>query len=305
MLPSYRKVGLDIFLIAAISLCFDVPLVASKKCLVLTSSRVNTLAHYVAKQYQMAPDITVEDDGIAKGCFRRLMFKATFPHRALILYLSPDQNYLVPQLMDLSIDPEKERRRMAADVDTDLLRDSSPSKGPSGAEVTIVEFADFECPYCRQLAQYINALKEQPLSVRVVFKELPLPSHPWARQAAVAATCAGLQSQEAFWKVHDFWFAEQASITSENFSSSLKRLVTQSRDINAPRLFACIERGDTLDVVRRDESLARKYQVLSTPTVFINGVRAVGFRSREDFEVAIDEAISSAKAARNITSVID
>lgn len=305
MTPSHKKVWIEISLMVAIFLCFNVPLVASKKCVVLTSSRVNTLAHYVAEQYEMAPDITVEDDGIAKGCFRRLIFKATSPHRALVLYLSPDQNYLVPQLMDLSIDPEKERWRMTADVGTDLLRDSSPSKGPSDAEVTIVEFADFECPYCRQLAHYINSIKERRLNVRVVFKELPLPSHSWARQAAVAATCAGLQNQDAFWTVHDFWFAEQASITSENFPSYLNRLVTQSKDIDAPKLFGCIERGDTVDVVRRDESLARKYQVLSTPTVFINGVREVGFRSRDDFERAIDQAVSSAKAARNIAPIND
>ncbi len=92
-----------------------------------------------------------------------------------------------------------------------------PSRGPANAPVTIIEFSDFECPYCRLANATVEQLLQRyPNDVRLVYAHFPLDMHAWAQPAAVAATCAARQSPDAFWTLHDAYFAGQQQTTEAN-----------------------------------------------------------------------------------------
>lgn len=117
---------------------------------------------------------------------------------ALTLYLSPDQRFLTTEMLDTSLDPVEEERRKSAALMTALSQNKASSKGPEHARVTIVEFSDFECPFCRRLADEMDqVLPTEKDEVRLVFHHMPLSIHAWARVAAEAAACAQFQSQGA------------------------------------------------------------------------------------------------------------
>jgi protein-disulfide isomerase len=175
-----------------------------------------------------------------------------------------------------------------------LLEDHSPSKGAKNAPVTIVEFSDFECPFCRQLAGFIAQAKWSPSDVRVVFKQLPLSMHPWAGKAAISAACVGMQSEESFWRLHDFLFENQDAITSGNIDAKLRQYTSNDAAINAAKLDACTnQEGKT--VIEKDGILAEQYQIEATPTVFINGARKAGFRTAEELSTAVEHELQLIK----------
>jgi protein-disulfide isomerase len=111
-----------------------------------------------------------------------------------------------------------EARQKAALLMGELAQNRGTSKGNATAPVTIVEFSDFQCPYCKKLAETMNQLSpDERAKVRVVFHHLPLPMHAWARTAAEAAGCAQLQGPEVFWGMHDQLFANQDKLDQESF----------------------------------------------------------------------------------------
>jgi hypothetical protein len=127
---------------------------------------------YAAEHYELAPDVRVEGgETVSNSCFRRVIVQAASPKRSIELFLSPDQRFLTESLLDTSLSPAIERRRAARVAQAALLAERSPSSGPEDAAVTVVEFSDFQCPFCRRAA---DALAEIPAGdrggVRVVFK---------------------------------------------------------------------------------------------------------------------------------------
>src|SRR5215470_6547044 len=93
-----------------------------------------------------------------------------------------------------------------------------PSKGPANAKVTIVEYSDFQCPFC---SRGYSTIEKQVLAnygdkVKFYYKNYPLPFHPWAKKAAIAAACAKEQKPEAFWKLYSYWFENQGQVTPDN-----------------------------------------------------------------------------------------
>ncbi len=152
------------------------------------------------------------------------------------------------------------------------------SLGPEGAPVTVVEFSDFECPYCRTGAQAARELlAKHPEDVRLIFKNFPIDVscndaaqrqlHPFACRAAVLARCAGRSSPELFWRTHDALFANELS------EDSLARIPVEL-SIPAGELASCMESPEPLLKVKQDIALARGLGVTGTPTFFINGRRA-------------------------------
>lgn len=182
-------------------------------CAPISDRAMGRLTAYVRQRYKLAPRIQLSLDPqepAGAGCYRRLTFHVRSPLRAfdIILYLSPDQRYLFPALFDSTLDPAVEQRRRDEAVMRGLTERPGPTLGPPGAPVTIVEFSDFECPFCRRLA----SIEKQVLPrfngrVRVIFKNYPLSIHPWAQEAAEAATCAYFQSPPGFWLFHDYFFS--------------------------------------------------------------------------------------------------
>src|SRR5260370_17043007 len=134
----------------------------------------------------------------------------------MTLYLSPDQTFLLPELLDVRIDPLEEERRKNGEVMASLVQGRLSSMGPADAKVTIVEFSDFQCPYCRQSAGMLKTFLATPEAkdVRFVFRHFPLTMHPWAKPAAEAAASATFQDQPVFCYMHHRLFSTQPSFTT-------------------------------------------------------------------------------------------
>ena len=101
------------------------------------------------------------------------------------------------------------------------------------------------------------------------------------------ASCAGLQSQSAFWKFHDFFFENQPLLTESNFRDTVTKFAAGTPGLNVQRLLSCVDSGGSDEVLNRDEVLARDLGVRATPTIFINGVRGEPLRTIGDLEALL------------------
>jgi protein-disulfide isomerase len=200
-------------------------------------------------------------------------------------------------LLDTTVDPEGERRRVAEETQKVLLASSAlPSKGAEDAAVTLVVFSAFQCSFCKRLADEAAGLPMLEASqTRLIFKHRPLTMHKWARPAALASICANLQGNETFWNLHDFLFARQGSLTDETLISSVNEFLTQNTRINLGQFQDCLRLHQADAELLRDEALADRYHVNATPTLFINGVRRDGVGSPEDLLAAIRFAIEHSR----------
>ncbi len=161
------------------------------------------------------------------------------------------------------------------------------SKGASDAKITIVEFADFQCPYCKECQSAIKqVLKSFGGDVRLVFKHLPLDIHSEAFSAARAAFCAGEQGE--FWKYHDALFA------TESLSPvSLTKLATDS-GLSMPQFQACLTAEESRVAVLQDKAEATRFGIDSTPTFIINGKLVRGAIGFEEFKTLVERELKIA-----------
>jgi protein-disulfide isomerase len=208
-----------------------------------------------------------------------------------VIYLTQDEKqYFWGNVNDLAIDPDKSKMEKISMANVH-------SKGSKSAPVTIVEYTDLQCPYCSRAHEglskdlYAKYTKDQ---VRVVFKHYPLGMHPWAEPAAVAAECAGQQSEDAFWKMADMYFMNQSSFTTANVSSKAVEKA-QALKLNMTKYNQCLSSVDALNKVRADREEGNQLGVSSTPTLFVNGRMRRGFGRFEDLQVVIDEKLAEAK----------
>ncbi|TFG93019.1 MAG: thioredoxin [Myxococcales bacterium] len=162
-----------------------------------------------------------------------------------------------------------------------------PSKGPAGARVTIVEFSDFQCPYCqRVLATMDEVLAKYPEDVRLVYRHLPLDRiHPNARGAAEAAACADEQGQ--FWSYHDTLFQNNRALGKED----LVRYATDA-GLDATRFQACFDERRFKDKVEADLQAARAVGISGTPAFVVNGIMLSGAQPAEAFYKVIDQELA-------------
>ncbi len=167
---------------------------------------------------------------------------------------------------------------------------TSPVKGPADAKVTIIEFSDFECPFCiRGKSTMEEVLKAYPTDVKVVFKNLPLPFHKNAVPAAKAALAAGKQGK--FWEMHDKLFDNQKNLTQAFFEKTAGELGLNvdkfKTDMNDPEIDKQIE---------ADKKLAEANGIQGTPGFFVNGVAVKGAYPFEHFQGIIDRWLGKTKA---------
>ncbi len=158
--------------------------------------------------------------------------------------------------------------------------------------MTVVEFSDFECPFCKRFAESFDELPPaERRNVRTVFKQRPLAMHPWARHAALISICASLQGGDTFWRLERFLFANQATIRADNLDEKVETFGSQtSPSLDLARLRSCLISGSAERVLARDERLAELYHVDATPTVFINGTRKAGMAGLEKLRTLLDAA---------------
>lgn len=165
-----------------------------------------------------------------------------------------------------------------------------PAVGPDTAKVTLVEWSDFQCGYCRRTLPILEQLeKKYGAELRVVFKHNPLSNHPRAMPAAIAAEAAHRQGR--FWAMHDKLFANANALTDENFVAWAEELGLDverfRRDLSDPRLAERVEQQ-----LREGMTLG----VRGTPSFFVNGRFVRGARPVEVFEALIDEELKEAEA---------
>lgn len=159
-----------------------------------------------------------------------------------------------------------------------------PTKGNTKAPVTIVEFSDFQCPFCKQAASTLNGvLKSYGDKVRLIYKHLPLSIHPQAFQAAQAATCAA--NQDKFWEYYDVLFR-----ISDMSLGNLQK-IAQEVSLNLEQFNLCLNSESSKEAVKRDIQEAKSLKIEATPTFLINGRLVKGALSEADFKKVIDNEL--------------
>ncbi len=169
-----------------------------------------------------------------------------------------------------------------------------PSKGPDDAVVTIVEFSDFQCPFCQRVLPTIDQiLAKYPNQVRFVYRHLPLSNiHPRAQAAAEAAACAGNQGN--FWGYHDLIFANVRALSDEDFERYASEL-----GLEMPAFRQCVQNRETQQIVDADAAAAESLRISGTPSFLLNGIPMHGAQSLEAFSEIIDAEIAQKSTARS------
>ena len=164
-----------------------------------------------------------------------------------------------------------------------------PSRGPANATVTIVEFSDFECPYCGGLYPTLkNIEKNYQDNLRIVYRQFPLVSiHPHAQKAAEAALCANDQGQ--FWQLHDAMFTDQRNLEVADLKEKAAKLMLNTATFNT-----CLDSSKYAPVIKSEILEGAKVGVNGTPALFINGRFLSGDQPYEDIAKIIDDELSRA-----------
>ncbi len=178
------------------------------------------------------------------------------------------------------------------------VKAEGPSRGSASAPVTIVEFSDFECPFCSHSVDTIHKLRETyGDKVRVVFRDFPLASHRGAPRAAEAARCA--DEQEKFWEMHDRLFAKGGSVGPD---AELRKAATEA-GLNVEAFNACLASGKYTGAWKASQEDGFRAGVMSTPTFFVNGRMIIGAVAYEMFVTVIDEELERSGVPSGTTAI--
>ena len=158
--------------------------------------------------------------------------------------------------------------------------------GNRHALVTLVEFSDFQCPYCgREYPVVERVMKEYEGKVRLVFRHYPLEMHPFAQKAAEAAACA--QDQGKFWELHDKMFTNQSKLAVDDLKGYAKAV-----GMDASKFDKCLDSGEKKALVDDDMKAGSAAGVSGTPAFFINGVFVNGAQPYDQMKQTIDRELS-------------
>jgi len=205
-------------------------------------------------------------------------------------FITKDGRYtVVGSIYNLNADPRREAEQ------TINLR-NQPTVGPANAPVTIVEFADLECPTCGEMQKFIEEqlIPKYGNKIRIVFKEFPLVTiHDWALTGAIANECAYQLNPADYFRYRSTIFASQGMVNAANVRTLLLDF-GQRAGLNRLKLATCLDSKASLPRVEADMQEGHKLGVMSTPTLFINGTRVVGLVPDQIYGV-IDKALRSAR----------
>jgi len=215
--------------------------------------------------------------------------KFNMGNREVPIFVSTGGQFLVIDVTgggvyDSTIDPHKE----AMDK---ISLENTPIKGAEEAQVVVVEYSDFQCPFCKKGKDMLpEILKEYDGKVKVAYKQLPLRNHNWAKPAAIASVCAYQQGNDKFWEFHDVVFDNQKDIKLENSEKIFKGY---AKDIGLdPKKFdACLADEKVAAQVDSEVEEAISIGVQSTPTFVVNGMIVQG-ANPDGLRSAIDIKLS-------------
>ncbi|HUZ46406.1 MAG TPA: thioredoxin domain-containing protein [Terriglobia bacterium] len=206
-------------------------------------------------------------------------------------FITKDGHYMViGNIYALNTDPRKE-------VEHSISLRGQPSVGPANAPVTIVEYADLECPMCARMQQFLEqeVVPKYGNRVRIVFKEFPLVAiHDWALTAAIANQCSYELNPSLYFRYRSMIFKNQSTINGANVRTLLLDFGQRS-GLNRLRLATCIDSKQSLPRVEADMREGQQLGISSTPTLFVNGQPVVGMPSPAQFYKLLDQTLSNAK----------
>lgn len=188
---------------------------------------------------------------------------------------------------------KKETTGVTAPQEAKLYEESDPFLGNPNASVTIVEFSDFQCPFC---GRFFKTVESQIIEkyvktgkVKFVYRDFAFLGEE-SEWAGIAAECANEQGK--FWEYHDYLFNHQQGENDGAFSKANLKRFAQAVGLDAGTFGACLDSDKYRDEVRKDSSDGRALGVSGTPTTFINGKAVVGALPFEEFAKAIEEKLS-------------
>ena len=164
--------------------------------------------------------------------------------------------------------------------------EGQPTWGSNKAPVTIVEFSDFQCPFCARAVPTLERIKQEygPEKVRIVFHHLPLPNHPRALPASLASSCANDQGK--FWEMHNMLFENQAKLEDADLKEYAKKL-----QLDAAKFAECYDKKAHMEKIETSRKEGEKVGISATPSFVVNGVLIQGAQPFERFKEKIDRAL--------------
>jgi protein-disulfide isomerase len=257
-------------------------------------AEADKLVQYYRKKSNLPPNLkvtaeAVKDSTSIKGAKEGTLVIGEGPAAKKQTFIaSSDMKFVVfGDIVDTTVDPGK---AIMAKMN---LKDEAFS-GPKDAKVTIVEYSDFQCPYCKRGYDTIESqvLKDYNGKVKFYFRQFPLSFHPWAEPAAVATECAKLQKPEAFWKLYHSFFENQGAMNPQNVKDKATEYL-QGSGIDMTKWADCFDNKKTLEQVKAEQSEGASLGVTGTPAFFINGRMLVGAQPYEQFKNVIDDELAA------------
>ena len=265
-------------------------------CQPISSEARTRLIQYVRQKYNIPGDrvVEMENDAPNSACYRAVRFSFVDIGQSAEwqFILAPDQRFLLTDIYDSFIDPREEELQRKEALLKDLSGGPYPSLGADNAPVTLTVFSDFECPACKRAEPILkDVISTQISTVRLVFRHMPLSFHPWAREAAISATCVATQSSAAFWTLHDYLFDHQRDITAQNIRETILEHI-QHDNVDIDKYKACVAGPEAQKRVQADISAGVRNGVRGTPTLFINDMRIQGIQNREQLLTLIRQTLA-------------
>jgi protein-disulfide isomerase len=258
--------------------------------------------HQVRAQFELPPDVTVKvgptrPSDISGYDAITLTLSGRGKEQKVDFLLSKDGKTLARMTkIDLTHDIYAERMGK-------INTQGRPVRGNPDAKVTIVNYDDYQCPFCSRMHSTLtqDILPQYGDKVKIVYKDYPLPMHPWAKHAANDANCLAKENSTAFWQFADYVHANQHDITGtdKDLNKSFAALDRITLDIgtkngaDAARLQACIK-SQPDDLLKSSMTEADSLGVQATPTMFINGERLEGAVDASDVKAVINEQLKAA-----------
>lgn len=193
-----------------------------------------------------------------------------------------------PKQEDTKATHEPQRVNVSADDD--------PALGLAEAPITIVEFSDYECPFCKKMNdEILFSIKRSYVDTgraRYVYRDFPLPVHKKAYASAQAAQCAGELGK--YWEMHDMLYNKQSEWSHADDHNAFFIAYAQELRINTNLFNECLVSGRYIDEINKDKADGESYGVISTPTLFINGIKIEGVpRNAEVLKTLIDKELQN------------
>ena len=264
---------------------------------------MKSVERQVRSHYSLPPDVKVLLGPLHSSDFPNydamtVTFAGPTKKQEFEFLLSKDHKTLMRVTkFDLTADPY-------ADTMKKIELKGRPTRGNKDAKVTVVNYDDFECPFCSRMHSTIfpGIFREYGDRVLFIYKDYPLEEiHPWAVHAAVDANCLNAQNNDAYWDYADFLHANPHAVSAEkgHEGAELDKLATlqgQKHKLDDAKLQGCLKAQDE-KAVRASISEGETVGVDATPTMFVNGQKLDGAVPAEDVRTALDQALQDAGVA--------